>query len=162
MGAFAATLLAAVAAQAQDLAGARAFVGRLYAHYPTANRNPAFDPLAAPVEARVFDPSLVRLLDDDRRLAQGEVGSLDGDPLCDCQDDGGMRFTLRSVRAAGANAATAIVIRHATPGDEPAALPITLDLVRLTGGWRIRDIHTPDTPSLRALLEDGAREMKAK
>jgi hypothetical protein len=157
----AAVLLAAGAAHAADLTGARAFVTRLYAHYPRAETQSEFDPLSAKLEGRYFAPALVRLLDEDRRLAQGEVGSLDGDPLCDCQDDGGMRFEVRSVRVAGPGAATAIVIRHAAPGDTPEVEPITLDLVRLAAGWRIGDIHAGDMSSLEAMLESGIREMKS-
>lgn len=147
---------------AREGSSARSFVTRLYAHYPRAESQSDFDPLTAPVENRFFDPDLVRLLDEDRRLAQGEVGSLDGDPLCNCQDDGGMRFEVRSVRATGPNAATATIIRHAAPGDTPEVEPITLDLVRLASGWRIRDVHGVDMASLKAMLESGIREMKAR
>jgi hypothetical protein len=146
-------------ARAADIAGAKAFVGWLYAHYPTAGRAHAFDPLGSAMP-RVFHPSLIQLIKEDERLAGDEVPTLDGDPLCDCQDDGGSRFTVRSVRAADFSRATAVVVRS---DDESGggSENITLDLALVNGQWRIYDIGTPDTPSLRAMLLKSNHERRA-
>jgi hypothetical protein len=144
----AATLVTAPARAVND-AGARAFVAWLYSHYPTAEHRPAFEPFG-PDMARVFHPSLIALIKQDQRLTNGEVGALDSDPLCDCQDDGGLTFKVASVRSAGRARASAVVVR-AYPGDKEIE-DITLDLVQTQGQWRVYDVHSLDTPSVRALL----------
>ena len=71
--------LAALAASPQA-ESPRQFVARVYASYARED----YSPLARP--GSVFAPMLVREIREDQRLAKGEVGYLDGDPLCDCQD----------------------------------------------------------------------------
>lgn len=150
-------LLASGAAHAGDLAAARAFVVRLYAHYPVAGHQPEFDPLGKAIRS-VFDASLIGLIREDQKLAGGEVGALDGDPLCDCQDDGGMTFRLNRVSANGKMRARAVVVRRQPAASAPEAEAITLDLVEVGGLWRIHDIHSKDTPSLREMLVKSNRE----
>lgn len=142
-------ILMASAAHADDAAGAKRFVAWVYSHYPAADRADGFDPLDAQAKS-VFHPSLVALIEEDRTLADGEVGALDGDPLCDCQDDGGLSFQIRSVRTDGFSRATAVVVRRRI--EDSSAEDISLDLARVGGGWRVYDIHTKDTPSLRDML----------
>src|ERR1700735_2592532 len=94
-------LLAAAPATAQDAAGARAFVHSLYAAY----HGPGPDYLGR-LAPQVFAPGLLALI---RRAAastpQGDVGVLDGDPICDCQDSGGLRnVEVTVVGAAGGQA----------------------------------------------------------
>ncbi len=74
-------------------------------------RRPVFDALGAAHKKAIFAPSLIALFDEDARLAHGEVGALDGDPLCDCQDDGGMAFKIASVRSVDRGRASAVVVR---------------------------------------------------
>jgi hypothetical protein len=141
--------------------GARAFVTGVYAHYPTAGRQPMFDPLGKD-ERSVFDAALIDLIAEDQRLTpDGDVPELDGDPLCDCQDDGGLTFDIGEVRATGKLTAQAKVMRI-DPQAAPQASPITLDLVKAGGRWRVHDIHTPDTPSLRDFLAKANKERAAK
>lgn len=156
--ALAATLLAASAACAQDLASAHHFVAAIYAHYPTAEKRPSFDPLAGGLERALFDAPLVALIHEDRRLVHGEVGALDGDPFCDCQDDSGMKFVVGEAKAAGAGAAKVVVMASGSDLKTPERL--TVDLVWTPAGWRVHDIHTPNTPSLRDLLVTGIAEEK--
>ncbi|MGH7023962.1 MAG: hypothetical protein ACREEB_10280 [Caulobacteraceae bacterium] len=146
IGVLCAALLASPASAA-DVGGARKFVAWIYSHYPTSGSG--FVALGAAAKT-VFHPSLLALIGEDRRLADGEVGALDGDPLCDCQDDGGMTFQIKSVRDDGDERATAVVVRREV--EDPAAVDITLDLALSDGHWRVYDIHTKDTPSLRTLL----------
>jgi hypothetical protein len=146
--------LAGSAAHAGDLASARAFVAWIYSHYPTSTRHPTFDALGQANKRAIFAPSLIALFDEDARLAHGEVGALDGDPLCDCQDDGGMTFTIARVRfvdPAHAHAAAAVV-RSYPDSKPPEVETITLDLEMTKGRWRVYDVRSKDTPSLRALL----------
>jgi hypothetical protein len=131
--------------RAQTLADARAFVAGLYGAY--AHGQPDYLGRDA---ALVFAPALLRLIRRDARdTPPGDVGALDGDPICDCQDAGGLRLDRLDVRPTGPARATATA-HIALAG---AARRIELDLVADHGRWRIADIHTPDLPSLVRLLD---------
>jgi hypothetical protein len=147
-----AVVLAAGAAHAADRTSARAFVERLYGHYPIAEHAPIFE-AAGKDSASVFDGPLAALIAEDQRLTpDGDAPQLGGDPICDCQDDGGMSFQVSAVKADGPFAATATVIRIDPATTPPERYPITLDLQKTVGGWRVHDIHSAETPSLRAFL----------
>ncbi|HEX9965437.1 MAG TPA: hypothetical protein VGB04_10700 [Allosphingosinicella sp.] len=121
----------------------RAFVERLYAGY----RQPDYDPLADP--GLIFAPSLVAAMAEDSRLSRDEVGYMDADPLCQCQDAAGLRPLVREVRPSGRSAATAdILLRF--PGADRRDL--SLRLVRTGAGWRVADVVTADEPSLLGSL----------
>lgn len=153
-----AAILAAGAAHAQDLASAHHFVAAIYAHYPTSDKRPSFEPTGNNLAHALFDASLVRLIREDERLAHGEVGVLDSDPFCDCQDDGGMKFTVGEAKAAGPGAAKVAV--SASGSDLKTPERLTVDLIWTPAGWRVHDIHTPNTPSLRGLLVTGVADEK--
>lgn len=148
IGAFALAPLPSVAA---DAAGARAFLEKIYAHYPTAPGRQAYFP-TGPVARRVFDPEMVALLREDQRLAGGEVGAIDGDPLCDCQDDDGLSVSIEDIRLTGASSANAAIALRFNPPAAPAFEQLAISLVVVAGRWRIHDIRSKDTPSLRAYL----------
>ena len=154
------TTLAAVPARAADLAGAKAFVAWIYSHYPKSGPANQFDPLGNEA-ARIFHPSLIDLIKDDERVGDDVAPDLTGDPLCDCQDNGGMAFTISSVRTSDFSRATATVVRR-DAGDPAGGETITLDLAQVDGGWRVYDIGTKDTPSLRAFLIKATQEWKGR
>lgn len=133
--AFASALLAAA-----PLAEApRAFVERIYAGY----RDPDYDPLARPEQ--VFAPALVAAIREDRKLSSDEVGYMDADPLCQCQDAAGLRAAIGDARPSGRKLAAARV-RITFGGSDRRDL--RLKLVRTAAGWRVADIATADEPSL--------------
>jgi hypothetical protein len=108
----------------------------------------------------VFDPSLAGLIEEDTRLAGGEVGALDGDPLCDCQDDTGDSYTVGLARADGPNGAVVEVVRH-DHNVKPVALEtIKISLRRVGGAWRIHDVGSPNMPSLYAYLSEENRKRR--
>lgn len=117
---------------------ARMFVERIYAGY----RDPDYSPLAKP--GRVFAPPLVAEIRKDRRLSRGEVGYMDGDPLCQCQDVGGMRPLIGEVQESSGTASARIILDF--NGSDRRALELRLVLGR--AGWRIADVVTADEPSL--------------
>jgi hypothetical protein len=147
--------LACGPALASDSSGPMRFLAALYGHYPVAGHTQPFDVLGAAAPT-VFHPSLLALIETDQNLAKDGVGALDGDPICDCQDDSGMRFRIASVRAEGFGRATAVVV-ISSANDAPPN-PITIDLARTDAGWRIYDIHSADLPSLRTLLIQSNRD----
>ncbi|HEX8063747.1 MAG TPA: hypothetical protein VF535_11080 [Allosphingosinicella sp.] len=119
-----------------------AFVERLYAGY----RDPDYSPLARP--ERVFAPPLVAAIREDARLSRDEVGYMDADPLCQCQDPTGLRPDIREIRTSGRSRASVRVgIDFGADHRE-----VRLRLVRTAAGWRIADVATADEPSMLASL----------
>jgi hypothetical protein len=110
-------LLAAAPARGADLSAARAFVQQLYAHYPQPS-NTSFDP-GGNAHA-VFDPSMVAMFRENARLTpKGDVGAIDSNPICDCQDDSGMRTRIGSVRLVAPDTAIAEVMLTFTEASPP-------------------------------------------
>jgi hypothetical protein len=96
-----------------------------------------------------FAPPLANAIVKDRAEAdnRGEVPTLDGDPFVDAQDWEIARLRV-STKPAGADAATATV--SFTQLKKPKTM--TLDLVKVSGAWRIADIKGP-SGSLRDLIK---------
>jgi uncharacterized protein DUF3828 len=144
-------VLAALAgpAAAQDLGQARAFVEGLYAAYA---KEPGPDYLDRQAK-EVFSPAVLDLLRRDAASTpQGDVGALDGDPICNCQDYGITNVHV-AVSPTGADTARAEVDFLNFDKKQHVAL----DLVRVQGQWRVGDIHAEGTPSLVGLLNDSLK-----
>ncbi|MBV9996328.1 MAG: DUF3828 domain-containing protein [Caulobacteraceae bacterium] len=149
---------APAAAPNPDAASAKAFLEGLYAHYASAKDN-TFQPFDANVH-EVFDPDMVRLLDADTKALKGELGDIDGDWLCQCQDFVSLRAAIAVQSAAPTEAkATADVTDLGMPGEK--SRHDAFDLVKVGGAWRIHDIVTPDQGSLRQTLLDEIKRLKA-
>jgi hypothetical protein len=136
-------LLAALLASAPPAESPEAFVERLYAGY----RDSHYSPLARP--RRVFAPPLVAAIREDARLSGDEVGYMDADPLCQCQDPAGLRPTILEVGRPTRRAATAHLLLDFGPADRR---DLRLRLVRTSAGWRVADVATEDEPSLLEAL----------
>ena len=144
--------------RAQGFDSARAFTLHLYEAYRTG----APDYLGRDAQ-RTFAPHLLELIARDRATTpSGDVGILDGDPICDCQDAGGVRATHLTISAVGPGRARArVTLRFPSETRD-----MTLDLVVTwaaargagRGEWRVADVHTRDTPSLVRLLEHGLHD----
>ena len=143
--------LFALAAQPQA-ATPRAFIAQVYAGYRHAGYNP-LDRLD-----RTFAPELAAAIREDARLAKGEVGYLDGDPLCNCQDYLKLSATIRSVAQPNRRTASARV-RVNLGVDRPRDL--RLELKRTPAGWRIADV-VRDGESLLKALEKANREARGR
>jgi hypothetical protein len=132
-----------IAARAQDLQTAHAFVAGLYAAYH--GRGP--DYLGAQAKT-TFYPPLLRLF---RRVAaatpKDEVGALDGDPICNCQDFQISKVNIQVTGGPTGQARATVRFRNA---GKPQI--VRLDLVPVQGQWRVSDVHTSDTPSLVSYL----------
>jgi hypothetical protein len=144
-----ATGFAAMAATPSQPAGAqdaRRFIARLYERYS----DPRTQYLGRDAPA-AFSPQLLRLIRRDQaRTPKGEVGILDWDPICACQDPDGLRV-LRVDLQPGSPVALTATVKLGFVGGEKAT--VRLDLARRSGVWRIADIHTQETPSLVHLLQ---------
>lgn len=141
-----AALLAAPPALAQDAASAKAFVAGLYGAYHGQGPD-VFGKLAK----QVFSPRLLGLIRRDERLAHGEVGALDGDPICNCQD-----FEIKDVRVEAALSGPGRAQATARFRNFGKPQTVRLDLVAADGGWRIDNIHEEGTPDLADYLSKHA------
>jgi hypothetical protein len=130
-----------------------AYMERLYARYG----DPSFNPLTNP--DFYFAPKLATAIEEDSRLASGEVGYLDGDPICQCQDPAGLQAVVANERMIGADKAEVRVSIGLT-GYQPR--PATFRLVMTSAGWRIADVSSADESSLLRALEQSNRTQRAK
>ncbi len=122
-----------------------AFLKGIYSRYVPRGR--PFNPLG-PEAKRLFTPGLIALLHQDRIAARGEVGRLDGDPICACQDFGPLTdFHYEIGHQSQDQTEVTVTFVNET---KPTRVHFTLKPVRT--GWRIDDISEPGIPSLRALL----------
>ena len=137
------TATAATAAAATPSAdSARIWVVRLYANYA----NDSFSPFIKPADW--FAPAVVKALAEDERLTpEGEMGAIDADPVCSCQDPTDMKATVGAITMTGPGKATVKVkLQWPLPPDPiPDQIPDytrdqTLHLVMTDAGWRIADI----------------------
>jgi hypothetical protein len=102
---------------------------------------------------RYFEPALAAAMikDQDEAAKRGDVGNLDGDPFVDAQD-----FDIKGFD---------IAVNEPAPGKASATVKFTnfdkattlgLDLVKIKGDWRIREIiwrRDGKDDSLRALFK---------
>ena len=140
----AALALNASIASAGDAEDAKSFLAGLFATYQDNSKPPAGS-------HRIYDAQLQELMDEDVRLAKGEVPALDFDPLCQCQDYEHLQASLTVRSAAPAAADVAVTLRDlGMPKDKPREA--VFDLVKEGSRWRIHDIHADDPKSVRAFL----------
>ena len=131
----------------------KAFLERVYASYHDRNFSP-FEHAD-----RYFAPKLKAAIDEDSRLAHGEVGYLDGDPICQCQDSDGLKSKVLKIRLQGADKAFAEVLLDYP---DSTATHVKFSLVKTKAGWRIADVTSGDEPSLLRAIETSNREARAK
>lgn len=141
-------------AHAQDTASADTFVRSLYAAYHGAGP----DYLGRQAGA-VFAPPLLRLIRRDAgQTPAGDAPNLDGDPICDCQDSGGLKLIDVKIEGGAAGHATATA-RFRIAADRRT---VRLDLAAVQGHWRVSDVHTAETPSLVSFLTRSLRAAPPK
>jgi len=128
------------------------YMERLYAGYRDSNFNPLTHP------SLYFAPRLVDALKEDARLARGEVGYVDGDPICQCQDPDGLQASVTDVTQKAPDQAKVRVSIGLAGYD---ARPATFSLVMTHEGWRIADVSSPDEPSFLQGIEKSNREQRA-
>jgi hypothetical protein len=149
LSAFAATLLFAGLAQATPIESSpRAFLERLYSAYAPRGKGNDF---AYPEARAIVDAPLLALLHRDQIKSKGEVGAMDSDPICQCQDWESFKVLSMDTQINGASRASGNVTFMPDPKDTEK---IHFDLVRENGAWKIHDMSSRDTPSLQAYLRD--------
>jgi hypothetical protein len=151
---------AAAAAQpaSTDSDDVKAFLDGLYAHYKTNSSNSTFQPFDANA-GDVLDPDTIALMKADQTALKGELGDVESDWLCDCQDYTSIKATI-TVQSASATTAKATSEFHDVDDASPKPRRDTFDLVKTAAGWRIHDVGTEDQPSLRKVLRDEIAKLK--
>ncbi|WGM31326.1 DUF3828 domain-containing protein [Brevundimonas sp. NIBR11] len=157
----AAVLALAACSQPEDKAGApataaeapatgqtpEAFVRSLYLTEQggTAVRNE--DPDAPEVEVPSMWSARTRaLIAETEALGEpGEYAYFESDPICDCQDDGGMRLTRVTPGAVSADRADVTVVMTWTMAEPVETRTQTYKLVKEDGDWKIDDIVRDQT-----------------
>jgi len=138
-------------AASTDAADVKAFLDGVYAHYKSSNNN-NFQPFDANGK-EVLDAGAIALLKADQKVMKGEVGAIDTDWLCDCQDFNSIVATV-TVQSATPTEAKATSDFHDPQDTTDKPGHDTFDLVKTADGWRIHDMGTRDQPSLRKVLQD--------
>ncbi|MBS1802502.1 MAG: DUF3828 domain-containing protein [Acidobacteria bacterium] len=136
---FACAILPAFSTHAQDAASAKTFLQSVYSRY---YKNDPGVEIARPQARRYLHSSLIALLrEDSRAVGPGEVGVLDGDPLCSCQDWDGifnLKIDVREPKADRVEASVSFALsKNAKPQDR-RSLMITLQLEK--GAWRVWNV----------------------
>jgi hypothetical protein len=135
-------MLFALLLVAQSGESPAAFVHRAYTGYQYSGYSPLRNP------EKLFSPPLTAAIRKDG--SDDEVGYLDGDPLCDCQDF--ERLSARIVSLSRPTARSATVRVRVTVGPN-AVRNLKLSLVLTGTGWRISDIIDPRGHSLLRELQ---------
>lgn len=124
------------------------FVTSLYQIY----RNPDADPLGGSAK-KIFSPGLLALIRADK-VRSGEVGKLDYDPICGCQDADGLKLlavTIKPLSATYVHAISKFRISATTKA-------VDLTLIKTSAGWRVDNVFSTDTGSLRDYLKGNSRK----
>lgn len=133
-------------ATASDTAAAEKFLRGVYAHYRESK-----SPAPEIKDEDIYDAPLLALMDADSKAADGEVGYLDGDPMCDCQD-----YDIRDVRIGFAPAGSGQLKATVSMLNFGERKTINLLLHKTAKGWRVADVIGAD-----GSLSDGLRQSTA-
>lgn len=120
------------------------FVESLYYNYQI--KDSIFN-FKGPAADTIFCSELLQLIRLDEKLAQGEVGYLEGDPLCFCQDDEGL--IVKNIRIEEISCETSAYVDLKISKQQ---VKIILILDNIKGRSCIADIKTEKTPSLYKFL----------
>jgi hypothetical protein len=103
----------------------------------------------------IYCPELLKLVQSDKKIANGENGFLDWDPLCDCQDPEGIQIdqiTLdRKYKAIYVDLKFTI---------SETKMSLTLKLSKIGKKWLICDVGSPTTPSLYEYLQKSISKLQ--
>jgi hypothetical protein len=140
-------------ASAQDANSARDFLEKIYATYQD---DAYFLGIYQEGDAAIASPSLLQLIQKSRLALNGDIGSIDADPICNCQDYGEIKVLAITIEMKSQTTARAKVT-FSNIGNPPENT--LFDLVWSENKWRIDDLKTPENPhSFRELLNKEIRD----
>jgi hypothetical protein len=85
-----------------------------------------------------------------------DIGVLDYDPICQCQDDDGLSMRVVTLEVKGS---TAVAVVENTFFDSKR-WRVSFRLENGNHGWRLADVTTADCPSLLKMLERANRKVR--
>lgn len=142
-----------VAAPAAAATAPDAWLKTLYARYADEDFNLFEKP------EQWFDPALLAAMkENDDLTPDDEVGAVDHDPVCQCQDFSGMQSRVAGAQFDSATTATGMVDLWWGTADQRR---ITIELWLVKGDWRIHDIRGADGYSFLAYVQEANREARA-
>ena len=148
-GVLAATLFGAAAAAAAEPQTPQAFMEHLYQRFETGPDAGKTD-WARENAAEAFDPALAGLIRKYTAAAdKDQSAGLDYVPFCGCNDDSGLHYAVKAGPAVGDRATAAVTVSSDHP-EVQKPFVLRYDLVKTPAGWRVADIHSKQTPSLKA------------
>ncbi|KQY93664.1 MULTISPECIES: DUF3828 domain-containing protein [unclassified Brevundimonas] len=127
--------------------GPEAFVRALYAVYAAPGQGPG-EPPPPPGRDPIYDRMLNAMIGEDFRKANGEVPTLNYDPICGCQDSGDFTLDSVTVTETGPQAAEAAVV-FTNMGETKRP---TLKLVKEGAMWKVSDVLVPGEKPLTEQL----------
>lgn len=144
-GLLACVVVPVCAARAEDAASAKTFLQSIYARY---SKNGPGVEIAGPHAARYLHSSLIALLREDARVVGSEdIGVLDGDPLCSCQDWDGiydLKMNMREPHAGKIEALVSfLVFKDAKPTDRRS---LVITLAPEKGAWGVWNVVDRSDP----------------
>lgn len=124
-----------------------AFVRSLYLTTAGGTTAPNEDLMVGAVETPgIWSARTDALIGETETLGEpGEYAYFEADPICDCQDDGGMMLKSVVVTPTGANRADATVMLEWTGAEPVERKTQTFKLVDEGGAWKIDDIVRDQT-----------------
>lgn len=126
--------------------GPEEFVRALYAVHATPGASMGEPP--RPGQDPIYDRMLNAMIGADFAQAEGEVPTLNHDPICDCQDSEGFALESVTVTQSGPAAAEAAVV-FVNAGETKRQ---TLKLVKEGPMWKVSDVLVPGRPALTETL----------
>jgi hypothetical protein len=150
-------LMPTAGSPAQDVVAAKSFLTSVYKNYHTDGIGVD---TVGPHARLYFHSSLIALMREDQKAASPEVGAIDADPVCACQDWNGIwdlkiDVHLETPQRAKASVSFALDPPKDRPNDALRRLAVTL--ATDNGAWRIYDIVDVTDPKapfgLRKALE---------
>ncbi len=139
-------------AAAQDLQSAKAFLTSIYKDYVPARRN------TPTVWGRWIAPSLEAVLKRDYEITpKDEMPSLNGDPICGCQE---WEITSVAITVRGDDDGEAVGTPSFLNFGRPSRIRFRLQATNK--GWRIADIMSDNMPSLRQYVLDDIQHQTFK
>ena len=126
--------------------GPEEFVRALYAVHVTPGSGMGEPP--PPGRDPIYDRMLNAMIGEDFRKADGQVPTLNYDPICDCQDSEGFALESVTVTQSGPQAAEAAVV-FVNMGETKRQ---TLKLVKEGAMWKVSDVLVPGRPPLTEQL----------
>ncbi len=163
-----AVVMPAGLSSAQDAKSAKAFLASIYRHYENGGNGINIGNRDAD---RYFSASLLALVQADAKAAGPQnVGAIDADPICACQDWEGiwnLDIVVNVGEAKHAQAAVSFSLSPSRNYRNDASRSLRIKLISVRGGWKIDDIIDLTDPKApyalrKALVDDIQLNRRAK